>query len=91
MPPRSRRRRERSAIERDVLNEAIIAAPVEAVSAHVTDPTNAPEWYANIESVEWVTPPPVAVGMRVGFVARFLGHRFAYTYEFVAGERLVMR
>ena len=78
----------------DVVTEVTIAASVEAVSAYAADPTSAPEWYANIESVEWVTTPPAVVGTQVAFVARFLGRRLAYTYEiveFVAGERLVMR
>ena len=78
----------------DVVTEATIGAPVEAVSSYAADPTNAPEWYTNIESVEWVTTPPVVVGTRVALVARFLGRRLAYTYEIVElvpGERLVMR
>jgi hypothetical protein len=36
----------------------------------------------------------VRVGSQVKFVARFVGRRLAYTYEFVemlAGDRLVMR
>lgn len=48
----------------------------------------------NIGSVEWKTPPPVQIGSRVEFVARFLGRTLRYTYEFVElipGERLVMR
>ena len=39
-------------------------------------------------------PPPAEVGSRVAFVARFLGRRLAYTYEFVdlvPNQRLVMR
>ena len=75
------------------MTEIIIACPIETVSDYVTDPSNAPRWYDNIDSVEWETPAPAAVGSRVAFVARFLGRRLTYTYEFielVAGERLVM-
>jgi hypothetical protein len=78
----------------DVLTDIAIDRPVSVVAGYATDPTNAPAWYANIESIEWETPPPVRVGSKVAFVARFLGRRLAYTYEFVelvADERLVMR
>jgi hypothetical protein len=78
----------------DVLTETVIRRPVAEVAAFAGDPAHAPEWYANIESVEWQTPPPVAVGSRLAFVARFLGRRLAYTYEvaeLIPGERLVMR
>ncbi|MEU9700616.1 SRPBCC family protein [Streptomyces sp. NPDC047981] len=47
-----------------------------------------------IDSVAWQTPPPVTVGSRIAFTARFLGRRLAYTYEITAyepGRRLVMR
>lgn len=78
----------------DVLTEIVIARPPEVVAAYAGDPSNAPEWYSNIESVEWVTPPPIHVGSRLAFVAKFLGRRLAYTYqivEHIPGERLVMR
>jgi uncharacterized membrane protein len=78
----------------DVTVEAVIDRPVEVVAAYAADPTNAPEWYANIRSVQWRTPPPLEVGSRLDFVATFLGRRLSYTYEvvdLVAGERLVMR
>ena len=78
----------------DVQTEIVIDRPVDEVARYAGDPSNAPEWYANIESVDWQTPPPAAVGSRMTFVARFLGRRLVYTYELVEllpGERLVMR
>jgi uncharacterized membrane protein len=78
----------------DVVTEIIIERPSGQVAAYAADPSNAPLWYANIESVSWQTPPPIAVGSRIDFVARFLGRRLAYTYEIVdlvPGQRLVMR
>jgi uncharacterized membrane protein len=78
----------------DVLTDIVIDRPLEVVSAYAADPSNAPEWYANIDSVEWRTSPPADVGSRVTFVARFLGRRLAYTYEiaeYKPGHRLVMR
>jgi uncharacterized protein YndB with AHSA1/START domain len=78
----------------DVLTEIVIDAPPAVVASYAGDPANAPEWYANIQSVQWQTAPPVAVGSRMEFVAQFLGRRLAYTYEvtdLVPGERLVMR
>lgn len=78
----------------DVTVETWIDRPVEEVAAFAGDPGNAPSWYANIDSVRWQTPPPVQVGSRMEFVARFLGRQIEYTYEvvdLVPGERLVMR
>jgi uncharacterized membrane protein len=77
-----------------VVTEIVISRPCAEVAAYAGDPANAPDWYANISSVEWETPPPMRAGSRIAFVAQFLGRRLAYTYEIVVfepGERLVMR
>jgi uncharacterized membrane protein len=78
----------------DVQTETLINRPRDEVAAYAADPTNAPQWYVNIKSVEWKTAPPVSLGSRLAFVAQFLGRRLEYTYEIVdlvPGERLVMR
>jgi hypothetical protein len=65
----------------DVVTEAVIPRPVAEVAAYAADPSNAPQWYANIASIDWKSEPPVRVGSQVAFVAQFLGRRIAYTYE----------
>ncbi|RMG93411.1 MAG: ATPase [Deltaproteobacteria bacterium] len=78
----------------DVTCDILIERPHLEVAAFAADPEKAPSWYANIRSVEWRTPPPLAVGSRIAFVAHFLGRRLAYTYgviDYVPGARLVMR
>jgi uncharacterized membrane protein len=78
----------------DVLTGVVIDRPRHEVAAYAGDPTNAPEWYVNIKSVEWKTRPPIRVGSRIAFVAHFLRRRMAYTYEIselIADTRLVMR
>jgi hypothetical protein len=78
----------------DVVTEIEIDRPRTEVAAFAADPDTATGWYENIESVEWVTSPPLGQGSKVAFVARFLARRLSYTYEIVdlvPGERLTMR
>ncbi len=78
----------------DVQTEIVIDRPVALVAGYAADPSNAPRWYANIDSVDWQTSPPLSVGSKMTFTARFLGRRLEYTYEvveLVPNERLVMR
>jgi hypothetical protein len=78
----------------DVAVEIEIERPRPDVAEFAGDPSNAPKWYVNIRSAEWKTEPPLAVGSRIAFVARFLGRRLAYTYEVTElrpGESLAMR
>lgn len=77
----------------DVATSALIARPRAQVAALAVDPDRVRDWYAAIEEVRWVTPPPLAAGTRLAFVARFLGRRLQYTYEvreWAPGERFVM-
>lgn len=77
----------------EVVVRETIRRPVEMVAGYASDPSRAPEWYANISAVEWKTPPPVQVGSEVAFVAHFLGRELRYTYVIVehSHESMVMR
>lgn len=78
----------------DVLTETVIQRPVAEVASYAADPAMAPSWYENIKSAAWVTQPPIRVGSRFRFTARFLGKTLAYTYEVAEhepGRNLVMR
>jgi Polyketide cyclase / dehydrase and lipid transport len=78
----------------DVTTEIVIRRPREEVAAFAADPRNATAWYRNITSAAFRTPPPLAVGSRLDFTARFLGRTLTYTYEvaeYEPGRRLVQR
>jgi hypothetical protein len=78
----------------DVSVTTVIDRPLAVVADYAADPDTAPEWYENIQSIEWESTPPLTLGSRMRFVARFLGRTMRYTYEvveFTPHQRMVMR
>ena len=77
----------------DVITSIEIDAPIERVTAYAMDQDNAPEWYINIKSVQWLTQKPVTIGSKFAFVAHFLGRKLSYVYEVVkfSDTEMVMR
>ena len=78
----------------DVHTQIIIDKPLAQVADYAALPDNAPEWYVNIQSADWVTAAPLQVGSQIQFKAQFLGRQLVYTYEimeYVPGHKLVMR
>lgn len=78
----------------EVITEIQIEAPLEKVFAYSANPDNAPSWYVNIKSVAWQTPKPIQIGTRVAFMAKFLGQKLFYVYEFIElipDKKLIMR
>ncbi|MEO6652516.1 MAG: SRPBCC family protein [Ilumatobacteraceae bacterium] len=78
----------------DVSTTIVIERPIAEVSAFAGDPSNAPTWYRRIDQADWVTEPPISLGSRIDFRARFLGRQLEYTYEvteYTPGEQVSMR
>jgi uncharacterized membrane protein len=78
----------------DVLTQIDIKCPISRVSDYAMNPDHTPEWYVNIQSVEWKTPKPLRIGSQIAFKANFLGRELAYIYEiveFFPEEKLVMK
>lgn len=78
----------------DVTETVVVERPVAEVAEFAGDPSNAPTWYRRIRSAEWQTEPPISLGSRITFRARFLGKDLNYTYEvteYTPGEQVAMR
>ncbi|WP_064094029.1 SRPBCC family protein [Rossellomorea aquimaris] len=78
----------------DVLTEIEIHRPLQEVADYAANPDNAPEWYVNIDSSEWLTERPLSISSQIAFKAQFLGKQLSYVYEIVEwipGQKLVMK
>ena len=78
----------------DVTTTIVIERPIAEVADYSGDPSNAPEWYRRIDSAEWQTEPPITLGSKITFRARFMGRDLVYTYEiteYTPGEQVAMR
>lgn len=64
----------------DVITTIEIEVPLKTVAGYAMNPDNAPHWYANIESSNWMTPKPLKPGSRIAFTAHFLGRKLNYVY-----------
>jgi hypothetical protein len=66
----------------------------EQVGDYAMNLDNARKWHGNLRSLEWITPPPLAVHSRIRVVTDLFGQCLNATYEIVSlspAERLVMR
>lgn len=78
----------------NVKTQIEILSPINKVSEFAMNPDNAPKWYVNIKSAEWLTQKPLSVGTKVAFKADFLGKKLSYTYAFtevIPNAKLVMQ
>lgn len=78
----------------DVSSEILIRRQRNDVAEFAANPDNAPLWYENIRSAEWITQPPLKEGSKILFRASFLGRELSYVYEitkYVPGQLLVMQ
>jgi hypothetical protein len=73
----------------DIVSEIVIQRPIDVVAAYAADPSDAPDRYDNIDSIDWKSSPPLQVGSQ-GRVRRLVSRRtLRYTYEvanFVPGR-----
>jgi hypothetical protein len=70
----------------DVRVETVIARPRADVAAVMFDPRNDAAWTTGVVEARPLTEGRLRVGSRVERTVKFLGRRFSYLYEVVAGE-----
>ena len=64
----------------------LINRPQQEVFDFVADPANNPQWQGTIESSEWTSEGPIAVGSTQNVVTRFLGRKIESTMELTAWD-----
>src|SRR5439155_11015368 len=57
----------------DVTAAVRIEAPADDVAAVEFDPARDPEWIGGVDRIEWISPPPLAVGSQVRRIGGFMG------------------
>jgi hypothetical protein len=78
----------------DVSSHIEITRAREDIGAYTFNLDNAREWFGNLRSLEWLTPPPLAVRSRIRVATELFGHSLKATYEIVSlspAEHLAMR
>lgn len=78
----------------DISATTVIECPIGEVAGYSGDPSNAPTWYRRIDTADWQTDPPITLGSRIAFRAKFMGRQLDHTYEiteYTPGEQVMMR
>jgi len=70
----------------EIETSASIARPADEVFDVLADMARNPEWQQGMQSCEWTSTPPVAVGSTYDQVARFLGKEIRSSFEVVEFE-----
>lgn len=63
--------------------DTTINSPLNEVADYVFNLENSNEWLQNVNSVDWLTPPPAKVGAYLNFKTKFMGKERKYTFKVV--------
>jgi len=70
----------------DVTAAVRIEAPADDVAAVEFDPARDPEWIGGVDRIEWISPPPLAVGSQVRRIGGFMGRPIEWVMRVEALE-----
>ena len=65
----------------------IINRPADTVFEYFSDASNNPKWQTGMQSCEWTSPPPIAIGSTYEQLARFAGRDIRSTFEVTGYEK----